>query len=60
MKWLIEKEYFDSEGDERTAMIRSELKNCMSKIEEVKKLILTLIKLTYMLSDKIQIIQNNE
>ena len=39
MKWLIEKEYFDSEGDERTAMIRSELKNCMSKIEEVKKLI---------------------
>lgn len=39
MKWLIEKEYFDSEGDERTAMIRSELKNCMSKLEEVKKLI---------------------
>ena len=39
MKWLIEKEYFDSEGDERTAMIRSELKNCMSKLEEVQKLI---------------------
>ena len=39
MKWLIEKEYFDNEGDERTAMIRSELKNCMSKLEEVQKLI---------------------
>lgn len=39
MKWLIEKEYFDNEGDEYTSKIRSELKNCMSKLEEVQKLI---------------------
>mgnify|MGYP003292707206 CR=1 FL=1 len=39
MEWLIEKEYFDNNGDEHTSKIRSELKNCMSKLEEVKKII---------------------
>jgi len=39
IQWLIGKEYFDNEGDEYTSKIRSELKNCMSKLEEVQKLI---------------------
>lgn len=37
--WLTEKEFFDDGGDELTSRIRSELENCVRKLQEVGKII---------------------